>query len=96
MTVISETVHKARKIHTDDGWEEIYNWAQNNFGCNSVVHELDKQAAKQYLARKNSYHIHIGDVYVRQFNKYDGDIYIFKMNKEMYELAVKYELFQEN
>ena len=89
-TIIHMGTHTARRNYTDDGWDYIDMWISN--GCDGISF-TDARILVKY--RKAPYRINInkGDKYVRQFNIQDGETFVFRMNKQLYDIAVKYDLF---
>ena len=102
LEIISNTTQKAKKEYYDDGWDEIWGWISG--GCHTYDRRNKKipipfselrMAVKFRNDRKAGAKINIGDEYVRQFNKYDGDAYTWRTKKVFYEWFVKYDLFPE-
>jgi hypothetical protein len=99
--VISSTEHKAKKVYNDDCWEFISEWIGE--GCpvgtikkpEKITFSEARMLVKYRRDYKSAGKIQIGQVYVRQFNKYEGDAYTWRAKKELYELACKYDLFPE-
>jgi len=46
-------------------------------------------------ARKNSYRIKKGDIYINQFNKHNDETYMFRAIPEIHAICIKYDLYQE-
>lgn len=44
-------------------------------------------------AKKNNWRIQEGEQYVYQFNKFSGETYTFRANKELHALCVEHELY---
>lgn len=45
------------------------------------------------IYHRNKRRIKPGDLYVRQFNEYEGDTYTWRGKKDIYDLLCKYDLF---
>lgn len=48
---------------------------------------------KVVVARRNGWMIKKGTPYVYQFNKYDGDRYVFRAIKDIHEICLKYDVY---
>ena len=98
--VISHKVHIAKKNYHDDANCEFDEWIDG--GCN--LSENSKVSFADYrviVAHKNSTldkrnFVNIGDNYVRQFNKIDGDSYTFRTKSYIYDLMNKYDLYDND
>ena len=92
--VINQSVQKAKKVYTDDGWEEINNWIL--YGMQTERGKKVSFADKRTLvsAKNNMPHkIQVGQLYERQFNKMDGQVYTWRTKKVFYDIIIKYDLF---
>ena len=86
--VLSEQTPTARKEHECMASEFIYNLGIN--GCGYSFAEL-RIIAK---AKRNKYKIIKGQKYIRQNNKYNGELYAFKAIPEMHEICLKHDLYE--
>lgn len=103
--VIQDSVHKAKKEYTDDAWDYIQEWISD--GCpiqlgrynNSPRGHLTMSEARYLVQVRNKtikpHKILPGQMYRRQFNKYEGSAYVFRTKEEFYQLCVKYNLWPE-
>lgn len=91
-TIIHIGTYTARQIYIDEGWEYINEWINN--GCDGVSFS-DGRVLVNYKNSMSYIRINInnGDKYVRQFNIQDGETFVFRMKKDLYDIAVKYGLF---
>lgn len=101
ITVIHSTTQTARKEYFDDGWEFIKEWIDEGLWGGDVIGKQKKitfaeaRILVKHRNRPKPYKILPGDMYERQFNNYDGQVYTWRMNRQLYELACKYDLFPE-
>lgn len=100
VTGIHRTAPIARKEYNDDGWEFINEWIVGGCCVGTFKHPMKITFAEARLCvafknRPKPWRILKGDRYERQFNSYDGHTYVWRMNKKMYDLACKYDLFPE-
>ena len=86
--ILSETKPKARKDYNCMACE----WF-NNSGY-IAEEELTKEELAAYKkAEDSNFEIKKGEEYIRQNNKYDGEIYTFRAIPEMHEICIKYDLY---
>lgn len=85
--VLSESTPKARKDHDCMACEFILNNGVDGMGFTRTELRVISKA------RKNGWKILKGDVYMRQNNKFDGELYTFKAIPEIAEICFKYDLF---
>ena len=102
--VISNTTQKAKKEYYDDAWDFIQEWIsggcwvhgeRNNSPRKHITFTEGRFLAKVRRGEIKGSKILVGQEYVRQFNKYEGDTYTWRTKKEFYDLASKYDLFPE-
>lgn len=102
LDIIRSTTQKAKKEYHDDGWEEISEWISG--GCEtydsrnkqiSIPFSELRLVVKFRNDKKAGGKINIGDEYVRQFNKYEGQTYTWRTKKVFFEWFEKYDLFPE-
>lgn len=105
LEVIGNKTHVARKEYYDDGWEFMGEWISS--GCyigtpywykgprKHITFAEGRILVKYRKDRKAGNRIYPGQLYQRQFNKYDGQVYYWRMKKDLYDIACKYELFPE-
>lgn len=91
---------KARKEYYDDGWEFIDEWIRDgccvgSFSRPRKITFAEGRILVSHRRRLQPQKIFKGDIYERQFNEYDGDTFTFRMNKALFEIACKYDLFPE-
>lgn len=92
--IIKETFPVARKQYVNEGYEWIIN-------LNDVSHLKPKPSFAELrlmvsIIRKHKFKkIEKGEKYIKQVNKYDGDVYIYWSNIECHKLCCKYDLFPE-
>lgn len=95
--VIYNSVQKARKEYDDMAYEFLcemadqFGWAAK--GKFSFADLRILVAVKQ--RRREARMILPGDVYVRQRNKLDGDVFTFRAKKEYHDLCCKHDLYPE-
>jgi len=92
--VIYNDVHKARKIYFDDGWEDINEWMRSGYYSFKKIEGMD-QLILEEMADNQPSRIQPGQLYQRQFNKYEGDAEVWRTKKFFYEIMCKYDLFPE-
>ena len=88
ITVLSESMPKARKTHRCMASEIILGSGINGFGYS--FSDLRIIVA----AKKNKFKIVKGQHYLRQNNKCDGDIYTFKAIPEMHQICLDHDLYE--
>lgn len=86
--VISQTEQKARKDYVCDLGETV---GDTEFPKGMTFAERRILVRYQQKRRR----ILKGEMYIRQFNELEGDTYTFIMDKGMYEIFCKYDLFPE-
>lgn len=79
--------------------------ARKDYECMASVFLLDlgfcgspltfAELRKVVLARRDGWMIRKGTRYVYQFNKYDGDRYVFRAIKDIHEICLKYDVYPE-
>ena len=85
--VLSESKPKARKNYDCMASEFILNNGVDGMGfTRPELRSISK-------ARKNGYKILKGEIYMRQNNKFDGELYTFKAIPAIAEICFKYDLF---
>lgn len=88
VTVLSESMPKARKSHSCMASEIILAGGINGFGYSfSDLRIIAK-------AKKNKFQIIKGQEYIRQNNKCDGDIYTFKAIPGMHQICIDHDLYE--
>lgn len=85
--VLSESTPVARKKHTCMASEFIHNLGLGYIDFSFA--EL-RQIVK---ARRQGYKIQPGQKYVRQSNKFDGELYTFKAIPAMHEICLAHDLY---
>lgn len=93
---IQSTTQKARKVYNDDGWEFIKQWMDDGCWVEKGYPKPTFSELRVLVMHKNKprpFKIEIGEIYERQFNKMDGDVYTYRMNKQLFEIAAKFDLF---
>lgn len=95
---ISNTTHVARKKYYDDFANDFNEWVQD--GCyierNKKISFSDARVIVKWRNDPDKSYILPGMRYQRQYNKFDGETYVFRCRIELYELACKYNLFNED
>jgi len=98
--VISSKIVTARKEYYDDAWEFISDFIHD--GCDTSLYPdkplsfSEKRALVYYRNnRREGARIMPGQLYKRQFNKYEGEAYTFRTKQLFFELCCRYELFPE-
>lgn len=87
--VLSETCPTARKEHKCGACE----WLNNSGYANEE--DLTNEEWEAYkLAEENNFKIKKGEKYIRQNNKFDGEIYTFKAIPAIHEICFKYDLYE--
>jgi hypothetical protein len=96
VTVIHSGVFKARKTYNDDGWDMISDW-DGPYGDDPKITFAEKRMLVKYTRQKGHQPNKIlpGQLYERQFNNMDGDVYTWRTKKEFYDFARKFDLFPD-
>lgn len=89
--VISDTKHVAQKDYKDDSAEFII---ECMYSIRSGLLTFSELRAIARL-KANGWKIKKGQVYMKQFNKMDGDTYTFRSLPEIAAICHKYELYPE-
>jgi hypothetical protein len=96
--VIHSSIQKAVKPYDDDAYEFIsevvnnfHDWERGTFSI-PELRLLVKVRRGDLKARK----IMPGHTYVRQWNKFDGEQYIFRAKKSFHEFCVKHSLYPDD
>ena len=88
ITILSQSIPKARKPHSCMASEFICGAGVNGFGYSfSELRVIAK-------AKKNKFKIIKGQKYLRQNNICDGDIYTFKAIPEMHQICLDHDLYE--
>lgn len=88
MEALSETQPFAKKEHDCDACE----WLNNSGYTNEE--DLTPDEWKSYqLAKSNGFKIKKGESYIRQNNKFDGEIYTFKAIPAIHDICIKYDFY---
>lgn len=88
VTVICQTTHKARKAFVCGLAEHA---GEVHWPRGMAFSELRSLVTYQ----RNKRRVVPGDTYVRQFNEYEGDTYVWKARKDIFEIFCKYGLLRE-
>lgn len=89
LEILSETTPVANKDHECDACEWLNNSGYANEG------DLTEGEWKDYqLAESNGFKVKKGEKYVKQNNKFDGDIYTFKAIPAIHNICLKYDLYE--
>ena len=88
ITTISSSNPIANKSHDCMASEFIRNYGINGFGYS--FSEL--RAIAQ--AKRNNYKIVKGQAYIKQVNKFDGEVYTFKAIPEMHQICLAHNLYE--
>ncbi len=87
--VLHQSITKARKQYDCDLAWFIYDIEFSH--CKMSFSELRILAEYKINNKK----IMKGDIYIRQFNKKDGDVFTFRAKKDVWDLLNKYDLLFE-
>jgi len=104
---MTETIHSgiytARKKYRDDLWDEITEWIDSGYyvpgkyvGTPGKISFADARILVKWRNDPNNKWILPGMKYERQFNKYDGNTRTLRMRKEMYDIACRYDVFDND
>lgn len=96
VTVIHSGTFKARKTYNDDGWDTIQEFDGPSLGDPKLTF-AEKRTLVKYRRWKGQqpHKILPGQMYERQFNNMDGDVYTWRTKKEFFDLMSKYDLFPD-
>ncbi len=86
--VIYHTEKRARKDYTCDLYEDF-----REVNLPNDLTEAEQQAVAIYSGKKGK--ILKGDLYVRQFNKFEGQPCTWRADKAMFDLFCKYKLLRD-
>jgi len=86
--VLSESEPVARKEHDCMASEFILADGVNGFGYSFADLRIIAKA------KKNKFKIIKGQKYIRQNNKFDGELYTFKAIPEMHQICLNYDLYE--
>jgi hypothetical protein len=93
MNCIAEVIRKARKPHYCDGCNNLLSY--DNFDNIIKNHPFTEDEIKILLNLKmKNYKILQGEKYMCQTNSWDGEIWNFKCNLDLWNLDKKYNLFE--
>lgn len=97
ITVIHRETVKARKEYYDDGWEFVKEWLDDHgsLGPKKLTFAELRTLGKYRMEELKGSKILKGQFYERQFNSYDGQTYTWRMKKDLYDIACKYDLFPD-
>lgn len=95
--VINHGQFVARKKYSDDGWEDVFNWVDAGMWTGDKPElTFEEKLSIACMVKTGSRHIiEKGELYIRQFNKMEGDTYTWRTKKVFYDLIVRYDLFAE-
>ncbi|WP_188051726.1 hypothetical protein [Flavobacterium sp. GP15] len=94
-TVISEiNIKKSQKDYHCNGCETILEGGSFNQFCENVKLTFSEKRAL-VLAKENNYKIIKGNGYLKQFNKQDGETYVFRSIPEIHKICCKYDLYTD-
>lgn len=95
--VIWNSIQKAKKEYGDDAYEFISEcidnfhwWGKGQF----TIAELRVLVGVKQR-RKEARMIMPGDIYVRQRNKVDGDVFTFRAKKLFHDICSKHDMYPE-
>ncbi len=86
--VIKQTEQRARRVYSC-GLAEDFGEVQFPSGMTFS----ERRALVRYRQKKRK--ILKGEIYVRQFNKYEGDVYTWVADRDLFKIFCKYDLFPE-
>lgn len=90
--VISETKPKARKTYTCDSCFTILQGGTfNQFAEGAGLTFAEKRALVE--AKQSNYKIWKGEIYNKQVNKQDGDIYTWRSIPAIHAICCKYDMY---
>ncbi len=87
--ILSETNPVARKEHDCLACD----WLNKSGYANEADLTPSEWQAYQ-LAESDCFKIKKGDIYVRQNNKFDGEVYTFKAIPAIHDICIKYDLYE--
>ena len=92
--IINERECVARKDHLDDLYEYIQEWMCNSRlrGCSNIS---EYRIILNYLKKEKPYIIKKGELYTRQFLTNKEICYSFKFRKEIFNIFLKYNNFDD-
>jgi len=85
--IISQSTPVARKDHSCMACESI-----NDQGCEGLSFA---DLRKVVEAKKNGFKVKKGDIYVRQFNEFEGRTYTFIAIPAMHEICLEYDFYAQ-
>jgi len=98
--LIADTICEARKQHHDDSAEyiiEVMDWIRHGALPGDRVGKYDRLTFTELRAiaklKANNWMIMPGQCYLRQWNKSDGEMYIFKTLPDIYKICIKYNIY---
>ena len=87
--VLSESRPVAKKDHDCNACEWLNNSGYANEG------DLTPDEWKVYqLAESKEFKVKKGEIYIRQNNKFDGEVYTFKAIPAIHDICIKYDLYE--
>ena len=86
--ILSQSTQKANKDYHCDASEWLMN---NGFGYCDFSFSEKRVIAK---ARRNKYRITKGDMYLKQNNKFSGEIYTFRAIPEIHAICINHDLYE--
>lgn len=102
LTVIQSKTYKAKNEYVDDGSEYIEEWigggcyvGRRNGKERRITFAEGRVLVKYRKDKRHLRRIYKGDLYERQFNNMDGDVFTFRMKKDLFDICCKYDLFPE-
>lgn len=93
--LIEHKVVRARKDHHCDGCSQLL-----DFGSTDQIIEEYKLTDTEIIsllgAKKEGFRILKGQTYISQFCRDDGYVYTWKSRPEIYNILVKYKIFEDD
>lgn len=101
--LIKAQARKARKDHKDDSAEfiiEAMEWIRNGSLPGSKVGQFKRVTFTELRAiaqlKANNWKIKKGQVYVLQFNEYEGSLYTFKTLPLILKICLKHKIYGDD
>lgn len=96
--VIFQSEQKAKKIYYDDLHEHMVEILRNIdwFLKEHNPHTSDLEKVVKRLKSEKPWLIKKGELYVRQFNKIEGDTCVYKCSSIFYDFCIKYKCFPDD
>jgi len=86
--VLSESKPVANKEHNCDACDHLLHYGYNGTGL--TMKELRSVA----VAKRNNWKIAKGQQYIRQNNKFEGELYTFKAIPEIHEICLRLNFYE--